>query len=140
LLEEVLRIPLIIKPAVDAGVDAGRVEGVFDSIDLLPTLLELVGHDSPACTGTSRLAEMRDGRPIATHESVGWNVHGLQACLARPPHKLVQTYGLLPNPDGSWTAPDTSEWRELDSDEPCLPPTDAAELERRLEELARVTV
>jgi hypothetical protein len=140
LLEEVLRIPLIIKPAADAGIAPGTLGGVFDSIDLLPTLLELVEHDSPACEGTSRLAEMRDGRRIAPHESVSWNVHGLQACLARPPHKLVQTYGLLPSPDGSWTAPGTNEWRDLESDEPCLPPPDAAELERRLEELARVTV
>ena len=136
LLEEVLRIPLIIKPAVGAGVAAGRVGGVFDSVDLFPTLLELIGRDPPACSGVSRLAEMRDGRPIAPHESVAWNVHGLQACLARPPHKLVQTYGLLSEPDGSWRAPGTSEWRDLGSDEPCPPPPDAAELERRLQELA----
>jgi arylsulfatase A-like enzyme len=72
LTEEVLRVPVIIKAAQSLQQKKGcRVAGVFDLVDLFPTLCELLGERSPAnIDGKSRFKEMLAGTDIAEHDSI----------------------------------------------------------------------
>src|SRR5207248_6889276 len=47
LLEPVLHTPLILKPARSTGIEPGLVHGPLETIDLLPTVLDLLGLPSP---------------------------------------------------------------------------------------------
>jgi len=72
--EEVLRIPLLIKPALTQNASPARIEGVMDAVDLMPTLLAAIGETGPATGGRNRWDAVRTGRPIPEHDSFaeGW--------------------------------------------------------------------
>jgi hypothetical protein len=72
--EEVLRIPLLIKPAKSQGITPTRIKGVMDAIDLMPTLLAAIGDTSPETSGENRWEAIRTGQPIPEHDSIaeGW--------------------------------------------------------------------
>jgi hypothetical protein len=132
-LEPVLRTPLVIKPPAGAGVAAGTgVGGVFDAVDLMPTLLDLLGRPVPATEGTSRAPELREGRPIAAHESCSLGLDGTEASLLRGEDKL--TLALMPFArQGRWWNPGDAVWSDPAGDEaPRAGPPDAPELEARL--------
>jgi choline-sulfatase len=73
--DSTLRVPLLLRwPGVlPAG---ARVDGQFREVDLMPTLLELVGLPPPASSGISRAAEIRAGRAIPENESYAESLYG----------------------------------------------------------------
>lgn len=85
--DEVLRVPLIVKPAADAGTRPGqRVAGVFDHIDLMPTLLDALDLPHvPRLTGSSRWQNLQQGLPIPEHDSFASGMHNAMFALTQPP-------------------------------------------------------
>jgi arylsulfatase A-like enzyme len=62
--EEALKVPLIVRVPEGAGVGR-RVEGRFSQIDLVPTLLDLLGEPVPASLeGVSRARVLSDGATL----------------------------------------------------------------------------
>src|SRR5438477_3887316 len=68
LYDSTLRVPLIlVQPGLlPAGT---RVRGQFRSVDILPTVLALIGAPAVATSGASRAAELRSGRRLPDNES-----------------------------------------------------------------------
>jgi iduronate 2-sulfatase len=94
LMEAALRVPLIWKAAHGVlrspGAESG---GVFDLIDVFPTLVESLGLPvPPGLAGVSRWASIRDGTDILPHPSVAVNNHGSMLAVTLPPWKLLTTY------------------------------------------------
>jgi hypothetical protein len=135
-LEPTVRIPLIVKPPAAARIEARVVDGVFDAIDLLPTLLELLDMPAPAsCEGRSRLHEVRTGRPIPEHESFTLAAAALEACVARPPARINRALALHSRPDGGVVEVGaTGHFDIAEGEHPADPSPDAAALAERLEE------
>lgn len=72
--DSTIKVPLIFE---GAGLPAGsRVRGQFRSIDLLPTVLELVGAAAPKVTGQSRARNLRTGSVIPDNESYAESLYG----------------------------------------------------------------
>ena len=73
--DSTLRVPLLLRwPGVlPAG---ARVDGQFRQVDVMPTLLELVGLQPAAASGVSRAAEIRAGRAIPDSESYAESLYG----------------------------------------------------------------
>jgi choline-sulfatase len=72
-----LRVPLVLRQA--GALPAGRrVKGQFRGIDLLPTLLELLGQPGPkpAGGGASRAAELRTGRRLPDNAAYAESLYG----------------------------------------------------------------
>jgi arylsulfatase A-like enzyme len=94
LMEASLRVPLIWKPAAGAlGAPGAEIGGVFDLIDLFPTLVDSLGLPVPVgLAGASRWTSLRDGTDIAPHPSVAVNNHGSMLSVTLPPWKLLTTY------------------------------------------------
>ena len=94
LLEASLRVPLIWKaPAGTLRAPGGEIGGVFDLIDVFPTLMDSLGLPvPPGLAGVSRWAPLRDGFDIAPHPSIAVNNHGSMLSVTRPPWKLLTTY------------------------------------------------
>ena len=72
--DSTLRVPLIV-----AGGDlprGGSVKGQFRSIDLMPSVLDLVGLKSPPLTGVSRAQNLRTGVAIPDNESYAESLYG----------------------------------------------------------------
>ncbi|HEY2942485.1 MAG TPA: tetratricopeptide repeat protein [Vicinamibacteria bacterium] len=75
LYDSTLRVPLLLSwPGVlPAG---ARVKGQFRSVDLLPTVLDLLGIASPPVSGASRAASLRAGAPLPESESYAESLYG----------------------------------------------------------------
>ena len=72
--DSTLKVPLIL---VGAGLPRGtRVRGQFRSIDLMPTVLDLVGVTSPRVTGLSRAQNLRAGAVIPDNVSYAESLYG----------------------------------------------------------------
>jgi len=137
LFESVLRVPLVIKaPGARAG---ARVDGVFDGVDLLPTLAEALGVAAAPVDGVSRWANVRDGSAIAPHPSVSVANHGVMWSWTEDGHKLVRAeHPHTVSPQWRWKPGESAlfdladavpEERDRSGERPEL----AAELERRLD-------
>lgn len=89
---ETLRVPLIMKLPAGAGHKTGaRLGGVFDLIDLFPTLLDIQGFQhSFKLSGVSRWEHMRCGTDILPHDSFATGLHGVACSIYRPPYLLAQ--------------------------------------------------
>lgn len=84
LMESSLRVPLILK----AGDARGQVEGVIDSIDLFPTICEILGIASPpALDGASRWNRKR----IESHPSLAVGNHRAMVSCYQDGFKLLHT-------------------------------------------------
>jgi arylsulfatase A-like enzyme len=94
LMEASLRVPLIWKAPVGAlRYPGAEIGGVFDLIDVFPTLVDSLGLPVPAgLAGVSRWAVMRDGLDIPPHASVAVNNHGSMLSMTLPPWKLLTAY------------------------------------------------
>lgn len=94
LMEEALRVPVIIKPADMACPDharGARIDGVCDQIDLLPTLLDAAGIERPkGLSGVSRWAQVINGAAIPAHDSIAVDYNGVMFALARPPYVFLK--------------------------------------------------
>jgi arylsulfatase A-like enzyme/Flp pilus assembly protein TadD len=73
--DSTLRVPLVLRwpGQLPAGT---RVGGQFRGVDLLPTLLDLVGLPPVATSGASRAAQVRSGRPIPDNEAYAESLYG----------------------------------------------------------------
>lgn len=88
LMESVLRVPMTLK----APGARGRVDGVIDSVDVFPTICEILGIPTPpALAGKSRWKNAREGSAIESHPSfaVG-NHHAMFSCY-QDGHKLLRS-------------------------------------------------
>jgi arylsulfatase A-like enzyme/tetratricopeptide (TPR) repeat protein len=75
LYDSTLRVPLLLSwpGMLPAG---ARVTGQFRSIDLLPTVLELLGSPPASTSGASRAASLRSGARIPDNESYAESLYG----------------------------------------------------------------
>ena len=95
LLEQILRVPFILKPPVSASFKKGaRIGGVFDSVDFFPTLLETLGmSDSHSISGKSHWENIKRGGAIEPHPSYAIANHGIAAGVVEGPYKFLKAYG-----------------------------------------------
>ncbi|MBW2272156.1 MAG: sulfatase [Deltaproteobacteria bacterium] len=68
LYEEVIRVPLIVRAP---GLAPGRVQGAVPSVDLLPTLLELMDLPAPAGIEGASLVAAMEGAPLEARPVLG---------------------------------------------------------------------
>ncbi len=70
-----LKVPLLLRwpGALPAG---AKVAGQFRAVDLLPTLLELLGRPPVATSGASRAAELKAGRPLPDAPAYAESLYG----------------------------------------------------------------
>jgi arylsulfatase A-like enzyme/Flp pilus assembly protein TadD len=73
--DSTLRVPLLLRwpGTLPAG---RRVGGQFRSVDLMPTLLDLVGLSPSPASGQSRAAELRAGGKLPDNESYAESLYG----------------------------------------------------------------
>jgi hypothetical protein len=91
LAPDTLRVPLIMKLPARAGKSSARLGGVFDLIDLFPTLLDIQGlQHSFKLSGVSRWENIRCGIDIAPHDSFATGFHGVAHSVYRPPYLLIK--------------------------------------------------
>lgn len=107
LMEEVLQIPAIMKPAAKHGYAHGaRIGGTFDQIDIAPTLLEAVGAPPlPDASGSSRWAQVLSGEAIPEHDSISIDYQQKMRVLARGEYIFYQALsGHYLFPQWQWKA------------------------------------
>jgi len=93
LAPDTLHVPLILKPPLNAGLESTgiRVDGVFDLIDLFPTVLEILRMDNlPDVSGASRWKQIQSGESLPAHDSFAAGMHQLAQSVFRPPYLLAQ--------------------------------------------------
>lgn len=93
LAPETLRVPLIIKPPKRAGHSRTgiRLGGVFDLIDMFPTLMEIQGlPQSLKVSGVSRWPQIQRAEDIPPHDSFAAGLHQLAHSVYRAPYLLAQ--------------------------------------------------
>jgi hypothetical protein len=92
LTPDTLHVPLIMKLPEHHEIKRGvRIEGVFDLIDLFPTIMDIQGlSNSFALSGVSRWKEMKAGGGIPPHDSFAAGLHQLSHSVCRPPNLLVR--------------------------------------------------
>ena len=92
LTEDVLRVPLLIKPGAGPGPRPGtRLSGIFDTIDVAPTIFEALGlPDPPGLPGAGRWPNACTGVPIPEHDSFAVDMCGAMLALTRPPHVFLK--------------------------------------------------
>ena len=94
LLEASIRVPLIWKSRAGAlRAPGAEIGGIFDLIDVFPTLVESLGLPVPVgLAGASRWSSLRDGTDIPPHPSVALGQHGAMIAVTEAPWKLLTTY------------------------------------------------
>jgi hypothetical protein len=142
LLESVLRVPVLLKPAGHpAGFQPGRrVAGVLDLIDLFPTALAGLGLPPlSGLAGVSRWPHVCAGGPIVEHDSLSVELHRCLFALARPPYVFLKAYRpYYVTPDWSWQPGDRGLYElaspmRYDRNLAGVLPEQAAAMEQRLE-------
>lgn len=95
LFESILRVPLILKPPASASFKKNeRIDGIFDSVDIFPTLLEILGLSGVSgLSGKSRWGNVARGDAIEPHPSHAIANHGIAASLVDGPYKFLKVYG-----------------------------------------------
>ena len=90
---DTLRVPLIMKLPAANGIEPGaRLGGVFDLIDLFPTVMDIQGLPFPSSpSGVSRWPQIKTGKDIPPHDSFAAGLHQLSHSLFRPPYLFVRT-------------------------------------------------
>ena len=90
---DTLHVPLIVKLPKQANVQKKgmRIGGVFDLIDIFPTLLDIQGlQHSFKLSGVSRWHEIQRGASIPPHDSFASGMHLMAQSVYRPPYLLVR--------------------------------------------------
>jgi hypothetical protein len=93
LTPETLHVPLIMKLPGHAGdIKRGiRLGGVFDLIDLFPTMMDIQGLPNPIkLSGVSRWQQISRGEDIPSHDSFAAGMHELAHSVFRSPYLLVR--------------------------------------------------
>ena len=110
-----LRVPLVLSwpGRLPAG---ARVKGQFRSVDLLPTVLDLVGAPSVPTSGASRAPYLADGRRLPDNESYAESLYG-QIHFGWAPLRALRGEGYklieAPRPELFRLAEDPGEIRNL---------------------------
>ena len=114
LTESNLQVPLVIKPRRTAGgfTVPSTVEGPFETVDLVPTVLDSLGLPLPEVDGTSRWSNLSMSTPIADHDSFAVGYDSTEIAMRRGRHKVVRTL----TPDTSGARPGTIRLFELTAD------------------------
>ncbi len=93
LTESCIRIPMIIKPAKNGPqfTAGAMIDGIFDTLDLFPTLTDLLGLPAAAdLEGTSRYANIRTADPIPAHDSFALSNSHTMASVTRGNYKFIR--------------------------------------------------
>lgn len=93
LAESCLRIPMIIKPPKNGQpFQAGaKINGIFDTLDLFPTITDLLGLQLPAgIAGYSRASHIYNGSSIPEHDSFAINNSHTMASVTRRHYKFIK--------------------------------------------------
>lgn len=91
LTEEVLRVPMIIKP--NRKIKGKTIDGIFDLIDLFPTVVEAFGLPVPLfLDGTSRCKQIDNGERIPDHDSYAMNYCETLSSVVRDPYILLKAH------------------------------------------------
>jgi hypothetical protein len=92
LAPDTLHVPLIIKPPKQAlAANGSRIGGVFDLIDLFPTILDIQGLPPiSSLSGVSRWGELSSGRDITPHDSFAAGPHQLAHSVFRSPYLFAR--------------------------------------------------
>src|SRR6266576_1311309 len=93
LAPDTLHVPLIIKPPGHAGdFERGiRLDGVFNLIDLFPTILDIQGlPNSTELAGISRWPQISRGEDIPPHDSFAAGLHQLAHSVYRAPYLFAR--------------------------------------------------
>lgn len=115
LYEEVLRVPLIIKPPNEAWTVPNRVESIVEMVDIAPTILDIAGVPAPErFQGRSILPQLRGepGEPRTGFAALNLGWFSLRAAKT-PEHKYIRD-----------AANDTQSWFDLAEDPRELSPLD----------------
>ncbi len=113
--ETTLRVPLVL--SFPGTLPSGRrLAGQFRSVDLLPTLLELLGAKPVASSGTSRAAQLKAGARLPDNESYAESLYG-QLHFGWAPLRALRAEGLkyidAPRPELYDLRNDPTESRNL---------------------------
>jgi hypothetical protein len=150
LLEAVLRVPMIIKPGNGCAWQGAqpqpgsRIDGIFDSLDLFPTLIDALGFPIPrSLDGVSRWPQMVLNQPIPPHESISIDQHELAYSVLAGQFKYLEVTGNHElSPEWNWKRGeralfDLSGATGENEDVLHRHPQIAAELQKRLAEWRR---
>lgn len=106
LTESCIRIPVIIKPAKHGSqiTTNTSIDGVFDSLDLFPTIADLLNLPSPeGLEGKSRYPNLITGSSIPLHDSFTLNNSHTMASITRGNYKLIKVmHDHLNSAEWSW--------------------------------------
>jgi arylsulfatase A-like enzyme len=134
LTESCLRIPMIIKPPKNGPTfRAGtKINGIFDTVDLFPTVTDLLGLQPPeGIAGTSRASHIYDGSSIPEHNSFAINNSHTMASITNKHYKFIKV---------SKNHMNSTEWRWRQGDKILFDlrekPADTTNLLNELPELA----
>lgn len=88
LTPDTIHVPLLMKiPSHLEHHRGSRLSGVFDLIDVFPTIVDMKGLDNNLkLSGISRWNEIRRGTDIPPHDSFAAGFHGLVDSVCRPPY------------------------------------------------------
>jgi hypothetical protein len=93
LAPDTLHVPLIIKPPKQSTniKDGTRISGVFDLIDLFPTILDIQRLPNAfKLSGVSRWDLIKHGQDIPPHDSFATGLHQLADSVFRSPYLFVR--------------------------------------------------
>jgi arylsulfatase A-like enzyme/Tfp pilus assembly protein PilF len=113
--DSTLKVPLVF--SWPGGLPAGaRVRGQFRSVDLLATILDLVGVPAPPTSGASRAASLKTGESIPANESYAESLYA-QLHFGYAPVRALRGDGWklidVPRPELYRIAEDPSEKRNF---------------------------
>lgn len=142
LMEPVLQVPAIFKPASTTGAPKGvRIDGVLDQVDMMPTILESLGLPIPIdVAGKSRWQNVLEGAPIAKHDSFAVDIHGSMLAVARAEFAFLKALApYVVSPEWEWLPGKTALFRitvpmSYERDVSHEFPDVAAELEKALDD------
>ncbi|MEM9478965.1 MAG: sulfatase-like hydrolase/transferase [Verrucomicrobiota bacterium] len=93
-LPEVLELPLLIKPASSLKIAPRRIDGTFGSIDLTPTVCELLGFEwTHEADGISHAGALLSGSPLPERTSFALDLAGVAASATSRSHVLMKSLG-----------------------------------------------
>lgn len=109
LFESALRVPFILKPASSIPYSKGsRIGGVFDCVDVFPTLVEALGLPGVhPFAGKSRWSNVLQGTPIKPHPSVALGNQRMAVSVVEGAYKFIRVFESHSVSDGqAWRAGD----------------------------------
>jgi arylsulfatase A-like enzyme len=108
LAEQVLRVPMIIKPATGRAKAGTIIDGIMDIIDLFPTTMQALDLPAPPrLDGVGRWAELVSDQPIPPHDSFAADIHEVAVAVVSGDDKLIQAvHPHHISPGWTWVAGD----------------------------------